>query len=42
VAVNSRDPKQIESSKIGDDGSDDDEDAGGDVADTSGTADEVP
>jgi hypothetical protein len=38
--VNSKDPKQIGSSKIGDDEADD-ENAGEDVADTIGTADDV-
>jgi hypothetical protein len=42
VGVNSKDPKQIESSKIGDDGADGDDDVGEDVADTIGTADDVP
>jgi hypothetical protein len=39
--VDSKDLKQIGSSKIGDDGADDD-DVGEDVADTIGTADDVP
>ena len=40
--MNSKDPKRIEPSKIGDDGADGDDDAGEDVADTIGLADEVP
>ena len=39
--MNSKDPKQIESSKIGDDGADGDDDASKDVADTIGTCDDV-
>jgi hypothetical protein len=42
MGVNSNDPKQIGSSKIGDDGADGDDDAGEDIADTIGIADEVP
>jgi hypothetical protein len=40
--VNSKDPKQIEPYKIGDDGADWDGDAGEGVADTIEIADEVP
>jgi hypothetical protein len=39
--VNSKDPKQIGSSKIGNDGAEDDN-AGKDVASVIGTADDVP
>ena len=40
--VNSKDPKRIEFPEFGDDGADGDGDAGEDVADTIGLADEVP
>ena len=40
--VNSKDPKRIEFPELGDNGADDDGDAGGVVADMIGAANEVP